>query len=274
MTEILRLGLVQMTSAVRHESNIAEMQERVGEAVQAGCQMVAFPEVSGMMNRRMAAEPELIKTEDNDPFILACRAAAAEFGVWIHTGSTPVIAEGEARFFNHSNLIDASGQIVAAYDKLHLFDIFPDGGKPILESKRFAPGAGPVLAETPWGGLGMSICYDLRFPALYRKYAQAGAAMLFIPSAFTIPTGQAHWEVLLRARAIENGAFVVAAAQVGEHEDGRRTYGHSMVVDPWGRVLADMEARVGLAVIEMDMAEVGRARAQIPSLEHDRPLTF
>ena len=170
------------------------------------------------------------------------------------------------RFLNHATLIDATGGIVAEYDKIHLFDVALEGQAPIGESKRFAPGTRATLAQTPWGPFGLSICYDLRFPYLYRAYAQAGAVLMFIPSAFTVPTGQAHWKVLLRARAIETGAFVLAAAQVGHHADGRQTYGHALAVDPWGNVLADLgEAVPMLQLIDLDLSAVARARSQIPS---------
>lgn len=270
MDETLTLGLVQMTSTNRHEGNIAFATQMVEQAASKGCDLVAFPEVAGMMNRRLAAERELLTSEENDPFILACRRLASEHGVWIHTGSTPIAQADDERFLNHSNLISDTGEIVAAYDKIHLFDMYPDDAPPMLESKRYAPGQEMALAETPWGLWAMTVCYDLRFPQLYRAYAQAGAALIFVPSAFTVPTGSAHWEVLLRARAIECGAFVVAAAQVGVHDDGRTTYGHGMVVDPWGRVLADMEETVGLSTVELDLSKVAVARAAIPALTHDR----
>ncbi len=266
----MKLGLVQMTSTNRHAGNIAFAKEMVAEAASKGCQMVAFPEVAGLMNRRLSAEPELVGSEESDPFITACLEMAARFKIWIHTGSTPLSGGQGERFLNHSNLINGEGEIVARYDKIHLFDMYPDDGPPIVESKRYAPGSKTALAQTPWGPLGMSICYDLRFPHLYREYAKAGASMLFVPSAFTVPTGRAHWEVLLRARAIENGAFVIASAQVGRHDDGRETYGHSLVVDPWGNVIADMGERVGLEVVELDLSKVKTARTQIPSLSHDR----
>ncbi len=270
----LRLGLIQMTSSNRHEDNIAFATEMIEKASAEECQMVAFPEVAGMMNKRLAHEPDLVGTETNDPFIAACRDLAKKHEMWIHTGSTPIAQSGDPRFLNHSNLINPKGEITASYDKIHLFDLFPDDRPPILESKRYAPGGCPVLAETPWGALGMSICYDLRFPHLYRLYAQAGATMLFIPSAFTVPTGQAHWEVLLRARAIENGAFVIASAQVGSHNDGRTTYGHAMVIDPWGKILVDMGEATGLSCVDMDMGLVASARAHIPSLTLDQPIRF
>ena len=266
----LKLGIVQMTSTNRHDGNIVVMEKLVADAAAEGCQMVAFPEVAGMMNRRIEEDRALIFDEPGDPYILACKAAAEQHQVWIHTGSTPIVRGDETRFFNHSNLIDPTGRITAAYDKIHLFDMFPEDRPPLLESRRFAPGRHSVLADTPWGPLGMSICYDLRFPQLYRDYAQDGATLLLAPSAFTVPTGRAHWEILLRARAVENGAFVIAAAQVGQHDDGRETWGHSMVIDPWGRVMLDMGDATGLAVVDLDIDAVDKARTQIPSLKHDR----
>lgn len=262
---MVRLGLVQMCSAADHAPNIAAMQSHARDAAAQSCDMLALPEVAGCMNRRLSEAT----SEADDPYINACIEAARAHGLWIHTGSTP-IASADGRFLNHSNLIDAQGQIVARYDKIHLFDYYPDDAPPLVESKRYAPGTRAVLAQTPWGGVGMSVCYDLRFPHLYRHYARAGAAIMMIPSAFTPATGKAHWETLLRARAIESGAFVIAAAQVGTHEDGRETYGHSMIVAPWGEVLRDMGDAPGLAVVALDLGEVEAARARIPALTHDR----
>jgi predicted amidohydrolase len=217
------------------------------------------------MNRNPETSARQVVAAKDDPFITACRDLAAKHGLWIHTGSTPVRGP-DGRFLNHATLIDATGGIVAEYDKIHLFDVALEGQAPIGESKRFAPGSRATLAQTPWGPFGLSICYDLRFPYLYRAYAQAGAVLMFIPSAFTVPTGQAHWEVLLRARAIETGAFVLAAAQAGQHADGRQTYGHALAVDPWGKVLADLgDAAPMLQLIDLDLGAVSRARAQIPS---------
>ena len=274
MTQSLKLGVVQMTSTNRHDGNIAFARDVVAEAAAKGCQMVAFPEVAGLMNRKLAHERSLVGPAETDPYIRACQDLARDHTVWIHTGSTPVTHPREDKFLNHSNLIDERGQTVAAFDKIHLFDMYPEGAPPILESKRYAPGQEAVLAQSPWGPLGMSICYDLRFPQLYRDYAQAGATLLFIPSAFTVPTGQAHWQVLLQSRAIETGAFVIAAAQTGLHDDGRATYGHSMVVGPWGEVLLNMKDKVGLATVEIDLRNVASARARIPSLAHDRSFSL
>lgn len=264
----LPLALAQLCSAHTHETNIATVTAIAQAAASAGCKMLALPEVAGLMNRR--ARPEDLFAADQDPFIAAMRALAADTGLWIHIGSTPLTGGADGRLRNHSALIDAKGRIVASYDKIHLFDIQLDGRKPILESSRFAPGETISVAETPWGLAAMTVCYDLRFPQIYRDYAQLGTMLVFIPSAFTVPTGEAHWEVLIRARAIETGSFVIASAQVGHHADGRTTYGHAMVVDPWGTVLVDLKDRVGWTRVDLDMTAVQARRSQIPSLRHDR----
>jgi predicted amidohydrolase len=261
----LRVALAQMCSGDTHAANIATVTGLAEQAAGEGAALLLLPEVAGLMNRNAEVAQTQVGAAAGDPFIAACRDLAAKHGVWIHTGSTPVRGP-DGRFLNHSTLIDAGGGIVAEYDKIHLFDVTLEGQAPIGESKRFAPGTRAVLARTPWGPIGMSICYDLRFPYLYRAYAQAGAVLMVIPSAFTVPTGRAHWEVLLRARAIETGAFVLAAAQAGEHADGRRTYGHALAVGPWGEVLADLgDEAPALRVIDLDLGAVGRARAQIPA---------
>jgi len=263
--QTLRVALAQMCSADTHEANIATVTALAAEAAAGGAQLLALPEVAGLMNRNPETARLQVVTADADPFIAACRELAAKHGLWVHTGSTPVLGP-DGRFLNHATLIDATGGIVAAYDKIHLFDVALEGQAPIGESKRFAPGLKAVLAQTPWGPFGLSICYDLRFAYLYRAYAQAGAVLMFIPSAFTVPTGQAHWEVLLRARAIETGAFVLAAAQAGHHADGRQTYGHALAVGPWGEVLADLgDAAPAIRLIDLDLGAVARARAQIPA---------
>ena len=264
-TSVLRLALAQMCSADTHAANIATVAHLARDAAAQGAQMLALPEVAGLMNRDPETSARQVVAAADDPFIAACREIAARHGLWVHTGSTPVLGP-DGRFLNHATLIDAAGAIVADYDKIHLFDVALEGQAPIGESRRFAPGARAVIAQTPWGPMGLSICYDLRFAYLYRAYAQAGAVLMFIPSAFTVPTGRAHWEVLLRARAIETGAFVVAAAQAGHHADGRQTYGHALAVDPWGAVLADMgDVAPAVRVLDLDLAAVGRARSQIPA---------
>ena len=262
---VLRVALAQMCSADTHVANIATVADLARQAAAEGAALLVLPEVAGLMNRNPTTSRQQVVAAGDDPFIAACRDLAARHGLWIHTGSTPVLGP-DGRFLNHSTLIDATGGIVAEYDKIHLFDVAIEGQAPIGESKRFAPGERAVLADTPWGPFGLSICYDLRFPYLYRAYAQAGAVVMFIPSAFTVPTGRAHWEVLLRARAIETGAFVLAAAQAGRHADGRETYGHALAVGPWGEVIADLQhAAPAARILDLDLAQVAHARAQIPA---------
>ncbi|MEM9812209.1 MAG: carbon-nitrogen hydrolase family protein [Pseudomonadota bacterium] len=268
MRATLRLTMMQMTSTNRHQGNIDAVR---AAAETAECDLLALPEAAGMMNRDREDARTQITDEAADPFIAACREIAAARGIWIHIGSTPVKGPGE-RYLNHTVLIDPVGAVVARYDKIHLFDVFLEGRGATGESKRYAPGEEAVLVDTPWGPWGLGICYDLRFPQLYRDYAKAGATLLFAPSAFTVPTGRAHWEVLLRARAIENGAFMIAPAQVGRHDDGRETWGHSMIVSPWGEILADLGPEAtGTVTVELDLAEVERARSQIPNLRNERP---
>lgn len=266
----LRLAIGQMCSADNHAANIATVSTLAANAAGQGAKVLALPEVAGLMNaNRKVALTQVVQAAD-DPFVAACQELAAKHELWIHNGSTPVLAP-DGRFLNHTTLIDDQGAIRAEYDKVHLFDVQIEGQAPIGESKRYAPGEALVMADTPWGGFGLTICYDLRFPYLYRALGQAGASVIFIPSAFTVPTGRAHWETLLRARAIETGAFVIAAAQSGTHADGRETFGHSLAVDPWGRVLADMgEGAPKMALVDLDLSLVEKARAQIPALKTGR----
>ncbi len=259
-----------MCSADTHAANIETVRGLAADAVAHGAALLALPEVAGLMNRNFDVAKTQVVAADADPYLAACRELAAQHGLWIHAGSTPVQGP-HGRFLNHSAVFGPDGAERATYDKIHLFDVTLDGQAPIGESKRFAPGDRAVLLPTPWGDWGLSICYDLRFPHLYRQYGQAGASLMFIPSAFTVATGKAHWEVLLRARAIETGAFVVAAAQAGVHADGRTTYGHSMIVDPWGRVLCDMaDAPPSIQVVDLDLGAVAAARRQIPAWSRDQ----
>jgi len=272
MTErsTLKVAIAQMCSARTQSENLITVGDLAAQAKGLGAELLALPEVSGMMNAERKSAEALVVDADDDPFIAGCRALAVQHRLWIHTGSTPVRAP-DGRFWNRSTLIDAKGEIKAEYDKIHLFDVNIDGKVVFTESKAFAPGDAAVVAQTPWGGFGLSICYDLRFPYLYRALAQAGASVLFIPAAFTVPTGEAHWHVLMRARAIETGSFVIAPAQAGLHADGRTTYGHSLAIDPWGRVMADLgEGAPKLQVVELDLGRVAKARAQIPALENGR----
>jgi predicted amidohydrolase len=266
----LRAALGQMCSGDTHAVNIATVTGLAEKAAEGGAELLCLPEVAGLMNRNGAVACTQVVEAADDPFIAACRDLAAKHGLWIHIGSTPVLAP-DGRFLNHSAVIADDGSLRATYDKVHLFDVMIDGQDPIGESKRFAPGEASVVLDTPWGPWGLSICYDLRFPYLYRRYGQEGVSLIFIPSAFTIPTGRAHWEVLIRARAIETGAFVLAAAQAGTHADGRETWGHAMAVDPWGTVLADLgKDAPGLAVVDLELDRVAAARRQIPALQTGR----
>ncbi|WP_240611068.1 carbon-nitrogen hydrolase family protein [Oceaniglobus ichthyenteri] len=270
MAGVLKLCMAQMTSANCHAPNIAFMRDAAARAGDAGCDILALPEMAGLCNRDFATAKTQVVAAQDDPFIAACRDAAARHGLWINTGSTPVLGQ-DGKFLNHGCLIDATGAIAARYDKIHLFDVFLKGKRPSGESDHFAPGTHGTVANTPWGAMGLSICYDLRFAHLYRAYGQVGANVIFVPSSFMVATGEAHWHVLLRARAIENGCFIVAPAQVGYHADGRRTFGHSLVVSPWGEVMCDMgNDGPGTAIVDLDLEQVAKVRGQIPSLRHDR----
>src|SRR5271170_1465295 len=240
------VSCVQFTAARDYEPNIRAASELIRRARDDGADFVLTPENTGLMEPIGKLRREKARDEANHPVLAALREVARETGVWLLIGSIavdisrePGIPEGERRLANRSYLVDASGAVVARYDKIHMFDVDLAAGESYRESNAFRPGGELVLAETPWGVLGMTVCYDLRFPQLYRALAQAGADFLAIPSAFTVPTGQAHWHVLLRARAIENGCFVFAPAQCGAHPGGRRTYGHSLIVAPWGEIIAE-----------------------------------
>ncbi len=265
----MKLLLAQTTTSNTHQKNITALTALAEEAAKQQCNMLCLPEVSGLMNQDVESAQHQICEEENDPYLAACQTLAKQCSIWIHNGSTPVLGASGLPV-NRTHLINDRGVIVARYDKIHLFDIYLPDGKERLESKRYGAGTEGVVVKTPWGMLGLSICYDLRFPQLYRDYAQAGARVIFVPSAFTRNTGRAHWEVLLRARAIENGCFIVAAAQTGEHDDGRRTFGHSMVVNPWGEILSDLGDEVQSVVVQLNLEESDRVRSQIPSLLHSR----
>jgi predicted amidohydrolase len=264
-----RVGLVQLRSGRDVEANLAMAERLIRDAVRGGAIYVQTPENTAIME----LEPELllaaIQTEPENMALSRFRSLAAELGIWLHIGSLAVKL-GPERIANRSFLMAPSGEIAARYDKLHLFDVDLAGGESYRESRLFQSGDKAVVADLPFGRLGLSICYDLRFAALYRALAMAGAGIIAIPSAFTQQTGEAHWSVLLRARAIETGAFVLAAAQGGTHENGRSTYGHSMVVSPWGEVLAEAGEDPGVIFAEIDLGESAAARARIPSLKHGR----
>ena len=266
----LRIGLVQTTTGIDPEREADALAASVAALAAAGARLIFTPEMSGMLDRDRARAAARIVTEDEDVVLAAVRAAARDTAAWVQLGSLALRQPGRDRLANRAFLIDGGGAIRARYDKIHLFDVSLGGGESYRESAAYAPGDAAVVAETPWGGLGMTVCYDLRFPALHRALAEAGAAIVSVPAAFTRPTGEAHWHVLLRARAIETGCFVVAAAQTGEHADGRATYGHSLVAGPWGDVRLDMGAAPGTAIVDLDLAAVDEARGRIPVLGHAR----
>lgn len=271
MSDLARVACVQVTSTPDMAANIEKAVAGVRSAAADGARLVSLPENVALLAGGGAMR-EAASDAGAHPARQAFAKVARDCGVWLLGGS---IAEKtqETRLANRSVLFDDQGREVAEYDKIHMFDVTLDGGESYRESESYRPGDSARLASTPWGGLGMTICYDLRFPALYRGLAQAGAAMLAVPSAFTVPTGQAHWHVLLRARAIETGCFVIAAAQCGTHYGKRRTYGHSLIIDPWGEVLAEAGDEPSVIIADLDLAAVAAARAKVPSLEHDRAYT-
>ena len=269
----MRAALLQSCTGLDPEANAAALVAVIAQARAAGADMLFTPEMSGLVDRDRTRAAGKIVTEANDRVLAAVRDAAARNGLWVHLGSLALREQdGAQRFVNRSLVIDDVGAIRARYDKIHLFDVdLPDGGR-WRESDVYAPGRRAVAVETPWGRIGLSVCYDLRFPDLYRALTDAGATILSVPAAFTVPTGQAHWHVLLRARAIEAGVFVVAAAQTGTHADGRLTYGHSLAVDPWGETLLDIGEAEGLALVELDPARIEATRGRVPALAHRRPI--
>ena len=267
----MRAALLQMTSGIDPATNCDTIVDAVTRAAGEGAVMLFTPEMSGLLDRDRKRGGAAIVAEDQDRVLAGVREAAAHAGIWVHLGSLAVRRD-DGRLANRGFVIDADGEVRARYDKLHLFDVDLPSGESWRESAAYAGGERAVVVATPLGQLGLSICYDLRFPDLYRALSDAGATILAVPSAFTRPTGAAHWHVLLRARAIEAGAFIVAAAQTGDHADGRATYGHSLTVDPWGEVLLDMADAPGLAFVELDPARVDEVRGRIPALHHRRAI--
>lgn len=264
-------ALLQMTGGIDPAENARTLTAAVDQAADEGADMLFTPEMSGLLDRDRARAAGSIVPEGEDRVLAAVRNAAARRGLWVHLGSLAVLRE-DRRYANRGFVIDAGGAIRARYDKLHLFDVALPNGETWRESAAYTPGEGAVVVDTPLGRLGVSICYDLRFPALYVALAAAGATILAVPAAFTRSTGAAHWHVLLRARAIEQAAFVIAAAQTGVHADGRETYGRSLAVDPWGDVLLDMGETPHLATVSIDPAIGSAVRARIPVLDHRRDI--
>jgi predicted amidohydrolase len=265
-----RIALYQATTGIDPAANARDLAAAVEEAAAGGAAMLFTPEMSGLLDRDRARAARHLRSEEEDPVLAGVREAAAGARIWVHLGSL-AIRSGE-KLRNRSYLIDDSGEVRATYDKIHLFDVDLATGESWRESALYEPGTRSVIADTPAGRLGLSICYDLRFPDLYRALTDAGARVLAIPAAFTVPTGQAHWHVLMRARAIEAGVFVVAAAQWGSHEDGRETFGHSLVVGPWGEVLLDMGEGRGVGFADVDLGEADSVRTRLPALSHRRPI--
>ena len=264
-----KAAMIQMRSGLAPAANIEAAVRMIGEAKSAGADYVQTPEMTNILAARREQLFAAIVEEQSDAALATLRELARQLGIYIHVGSLAIRISPE-RAANRGFLIDRTGEIAARYDKIHMFDVDLGNGESYRESNNYRAGEAGVLADLPWGRLGVTICYDLRFPALYRALAEAGATMLAIPSAFTQKTGEAHWHVLNRARAIENGCYVFAAAQGGKHENGRETFGHSLIVDPWGRVLAEGGSEPGVVMAEIDPAEIAKARGRIPSLEHGR----
>ena len=270
MTGTFRVGLVQMRTGRDVERNVADAGSLIREAARQGAQYVQTPEITTLMEMDRARLFAAVRPEEGNAAIARFRALARELDMWLHVGSMAILL-ANGKIANRSFLISPAGEIEARCDKIHMFDVKLPGGESYRESKNYAAGDAAVVAELPWGTLGLTVCYDLRFPHLYRALAKAGADFLAIPSAFTRQTGEAHWHVLMRARAIENGCFVFAAAQAGKHESGRETYGHSLIVSPWGEVIAEAGSDAGVMVADVKPADVEAARQRIPSLQHDRP---
>lgn len=264
-----RIALVQMRCGREVEPNLEAAEAAIREAAAGGAVFVQTPENTSLMELSTRRLFERVMPEDANPAVERFVALAAELKIWLHIGSLAIRVR-EDKVANRAFLIAPDGSVAARYDKIHMFDVDLPGGESYRESKNYQPGKEAVLAELPWGSLGITTCYDLRFPSLYRELAQAGANFIAVPSAFTKQTGEAHWHVLLRARAIETGCFVIAAAQGGKHENGRETYGHSLVVSPWGDMLAEGGTEPGVIFADIDEKLVSDARARIPSLQHDR----
>jgi predicted amidohydrolase len=267
-----RIALFQSNTGIDPASNARSLADAVEQAAAGGAEMLFTPEMSGLLDRDAARAAKVLRPQDEDQVLAAAREAAARQRIWLHIGSLAVLVDG-GKVANRGFVIDRDGEVRATYDKLHLFDVDLPTGESWRESNVYSAGKGVVLVNgTPVGKLGLTICYDLRFPGLFARLAESNADVIAVPAAFTVPTGKAHWHVLLRARAIEAGLFVVAAAQVGHHEDGRNTFGHSLVVDPWGEILLDMGEEPGVAFADIDLKRISDVRGRIPALNHRRPI--
>lgn len=265
-----RIAIFQSRTGVDPSANAEALVSAIEQAAKGGAEMLFTPEMSGLLDRDVQRARQNVTSADQDQVLAACRDAAKSNGIWLHLGSLAVAAE-DGKFANRGFVIDRGGEVRASYDKIHLFDVDLPTGESWRESNVYRGGSEAVVVEgTPVGKLGLTICYDLRFPALFQSLTDAGAQLVSVPAAFTVPTGKAHWEILLRARAIEAGVFIVAAAQCGRHEDGRETYGHSLVIDPWGTMLLDMRDQVGVAFAEIELGKVDEVRGRVPAIRHRR----
>ncbi|MES2147366.1 MAG: carbon-nitrogen hydrolase family protein [Pseudomonadota bacterium] len=263
-----RIALFQSTTGIDPAANAERLVSAIDAAAAGGAAMLFTPEMSGLLDRDSKRAAARISEEADDVVLAACRAAARAAALWVHLGSLAV-RSADGKIANRAFVIDDTGAIRARYDKIHLFDVDLPSGESWRESAVYSAGQGAVVVDdTPAGNLGLTICYDLRFPALFERLAEAGADAIAIPAAFTVPTGKAHWHVLMRARAIEAGVFVIAAAQVGQHEDGRATFGHSLVIDPWGEILLDLGDQPGLGFGDIDLARIADVRSRVPALRH------
>jgi len=267
-----KIALFQSNTGIDPEANARALVDAIARAAEGGAEILFTPEMSGLLDRDSARAAKSLRPEENDEVLAAAQQAARSNHIWVSIGSLGVLSE-TGKVANRAFVIDREGVIRARYDKIHLFDVDLPTGESWRESNVYSPGQGAVLVNgTPVGKLGLTICYDLRFPMLFARLAESDADLISVPAAFTVPTGRAHWHVLLRARAIEAGLFVVAAAQVGRHEDGRQTFGHSLVVDPWGEILLDMGDEPGVGFADIDLKRIPEVRSRIPALNHRRPI--
>lgn len=269
----MKIAVLQMTAGIDPADNARTLVQAVRDAKAGGAEMLFTPEMSNLIDRNRARAADTIRSEGEDPVLAEVRTAAAEHGLWVHLGSLAVQGDApDAKWRNRAFVIAPDGSIAARYDKIHLFDVDLASGESWRESAVYEGGEQAVAVRLPEAVLGLSICYDIRFSAVFAALSRAGADIIAVPAAFTVPTGQAHWHVLLRARAIENACFVVAAAQTGDHADGRSTYGHSLVIDPWGEILLDMGEAPGLGFAELDLARIADVRARVPVITNRRPV--
>ena len=267
-----RIAIFQARSGIDPGVNAVALVDAVERAAKGGAEMLFTPEMSGLLDGNRERAAGVVRGEGDDEVLAAVREAARSSAIWVHLGSLALHGEGD-KLVNRAFVIDPAGEIAGHYDKMHLFDVDLPTGESWRESAAYQAGDGPVVVRgTPVGTLGLTICYDLRFPAIFERLSEAGAELIAVPAAFTVPTGDAHWHVLLRARAIESGLFVVAAAQSGQHEDGRTTFGHSLVVDPWGAVLVDGGEGEKLLFAEIDLMQIAEVRSRIPVLSHRRAI--